>query len=60
MHPYISTFWLLLNYSSFFLYVFQLEFKPDELPPAYNEQSISMYPITPPPPRPDMVQPQAQ
>ncbi|XP_042076681.1 uncharacterized protein LOC143421510 [Maylandia zebra] len=38
----------------------ELEFKPDELPPAYNEQSISMYPITPPPPRPDMVQPQAQ
>lgn len=38
----------------------ELEFKPDDLPPAYNEQSISMYPITPPPPHPDMVQPQAQ
>lgn len=37
----------------------ELGLKPEDLPPAYTEYSVPVYPITPPPPS-DMVQPQTQ
>lgn len=48
-HPTFIHLRVYLNVNFVFLCVFQLGCKPDDLPPAYTEHNVPVYPITPPP-----------